>query len=400
MRRKATAILLSVVMALGAAAPSFAAPASNNRQQAQQQQQNANRNNNSQRQNANRQQETKKQAETKEPVTETTTQRQAATEKQTVKTDSKQNNKQENRVTEQTREALTEATTEYVERETQGERPTLAEDETRPERETLAEGETRPERPTLAEGETLPEPPTDEEGNPIQFKDGEKPDFDRDGFDLDDDDRPDFDDFDFDDDDRDDWDDDREDRRDFDDDDFDEDAPPFEDVEREAWYYKYVKKAYKKGYISGKNEKNFAPNETVTGAELIVMLFRAEGNTLGPVLAEKRWYQNAIDWAWENNILTDEIKDFDPDAAVTREQVMYILCRYLFYRGFETKSNNDLKEFNDRDRISDYAVSSAGLLVDEGIISGTNGNLNPEESLTRAESAVMLVKIFEEILDE
>ncbi|MCD7856140.1 MAG: S-layer homology domain-containing protein [Clostridiales bacterium] len=390
MRRKVTAVLLSIVMALGAAAPGFAAPA-NNRQQVQQQQQQQNANN--QNQNKNNQQQTNKQQQNqkqqnqkqtvKEPVTETTTKRQTDTEKQTVKTDNKQNNKTENRVTEQTREALTEATTEYVERET------------------------RAERETLAEGEALPEPQTDEEGNARQFKEGEKPDFDFDGFDFDDDDRPDFDrdDFEFDDDDRDDWvkgdwDDDREDRRDFDDDDFDEDAPPFEDVEREAWYYKYVKKAYKKGYISGKNEKSFAPNETVTGAELIVMLFRAEGNTLGPVLAERRWYQNAVDWAWENNILTEEIKDFDPDAAITREQVMYILCRYLFYRGFETKSDNDLKEFNDRDRISDYAVSSAGLLVDEGIISGTNGNLNPEESLTRAESAVMLVKIFEDILGE
>ncbi len=379
MRRKVTAVLLSVVMALGAAAPGFAAPASNNRQQTQQQ----NANNQNQKQNANKQQ-TQKQT-VKEPVTETTTQRQAAVEKQTVKAENKQNNKTDNRVTEQTREPLTEVTTEYTERET------------RAERETLAEGETRPERETLAEGETRPEPQTDEEGNPIQFKDGDKPDFDFDGFDFDDDDKPDFDDFDFDDDDRDDWD---KDDKDWDDDDFDEDAPPFEDVERDAWYYKYVKKAYKKGYISGKNEKSFAPSDTVTGAELIVMLFRAEGNTLGPVLAEKRWYQNAIDWAWENNILTDEIKNFDPDIAITREQVMYILCRYLLYRGFETKSDNDLKEFNDRDRISDYAVSSAGLLVDEGIISGTNGNLNPEESLTRAEGAVMLVKIFEDILGE
>ncbi len=396
MRRKVTAVLLSVVMALGAAAPGFAAPASNNRQQTQQQ----NANNQNQKQNANKQQ-TQKQT-IKETVTETTTLRQAVVEKQTVEAENKQNNKTDNRVTEQTREPLTEVTTEYTEMETRAERETLAEGETLPERETLAEGETRPERPTLAEGETRPEPQTDEEGNPIQFKDGEKPDFDFDDFDFDDDDKPDFDDFDFDDDDRDDWDrDDRDyDRRDFDDDDFDEDAPPFEDVERDAWYYKYVKKAYKKGYISGKNEKSFAPSDTVTGAELIVMLFRAEGNTLGPVLAEKRWYQNAVDWAWENNILTDEIKDFDPDTAITREQVMYILCRYLLYRGFETKSDNDLKEFNDRDRISDYAVSSAGLLVDEGIISGTNGNLNPEESLTRAEGAAMLVKIFEDILDE
>ncbi len=166
---------------------------------------------------------------------------------------------------------------------------------------------------------------------------------------------------------------------------------PFKDILSSSWYYSYVLEAYNAGYISGKTETSFAPNETITGAQLIVMLFGAEGLTLDS--SQSKWYQSAVDWAKENGLITDDLTGFDPDKAITREDVMYILCRYLIYKGKTIDETGDISKFNDKDLVSDYAVSSAALLVDEGIISGSDGNLNPKDSLTRAESAVIIVKI-------
>ncbi|MCD8237718.1 MAG: S-layer homology domain-containing protein [Clostridiales bacterium] len=166
---------------------------------------------------------------------------------------------------------------------------------------------------------------------------------------------------------------------------------PFSDILSSSWYYSYVLEAYNAGYISGKTETSFAPNETITGAQLIVMLFGAEGLTLDS--SQLKWYQSAVDWAKENGLITDDLANFDPDKAITREDVMYILCRYLIYKGKTVDNTGDLSQFNDKSLVSDYAVSSAALLVDEGIISGSDGNLNPKDSLTRAESAVIIVKI-------
>lgn len=49
---------------------------------------------------------------------------------------------------------------------------------------------------------------------------------------------------------------------------------PFDDVNENDWYYKSVKNMYLQGYINGRSETEFCPNDTMTRAEVCALLDR------------------------------------------------------------------------------------------------------------------------------
>ena len=55
---------------------------------------------------------------------------------------------------------------------------------------------------------------------------------------------------------------------------------------------------------------------------------------------------------------------------------------------------DNLAQFSDENLLSEYAVDSAKYAVNAGLIKGNKEILNPLGSLTRAEAAVMLYRLF------
>ncbi len=49
---------------------------------------------------------------------------------------------------------------------------------------------------------------------------------------------------------------------------------PFDDVSEESWYYKATRNLFLEGYINGKGDNKFAPNDNITRAEMCVILDR------------------------------------------------------------------------------------------------------------------------------
>ena len=65
--------------------------------------------------------------------------------------------------------------------------------------------------------------------------------------------------------------------------------------------------------------------------------------------------------------------------------------KYGLQRPQSYVSASDLsKKFTDGDKIADWAKDSLARMVSAGIISGSNGKLNPTGKVTRAEVAKML----------
>jgi hypothetical protein len=54
---------------------------------------------------------------------------------------------------------------------------------------------------------------------------------------------------------------------------------------------------------------------------------------------------------------------------------------------------SDLLEYADADEISSYAVEAVATLVKAGVISGSDGSLNPKNMISRAEMAIMLYRV-------
>ncbi len=167
---------------------------------------------------------------------------------------------------------------------------------------------------------------------------------------------------------------------------------PFTDISADDWYYPHISTAYSLGIINGVSEDTFSPDSSLTGAEFLTMLCRADGSdtTSGSGL----WYDAALEWAETNSILTDTAS-FDPESALSREDMMVFLYRYLLYKNIELETSSDLSAFTDVDEISSDALAAVELLVGEGIIEGDGTTLRPQDELSRAETAAILIRALE-----
>ena len=177
---------------------------------------------------------------------------------------------------------------------------------------------------------------------------------------------------------------------------------PFTDVTEEDWFYEAVKFANENKLFNGVSSTEFAPDESMTRAMLVTVLYRLEGepatNRSIPFadVDMSMYYANAVIWAKQNNIVNgvDET-NFAPDLEVTREQLVTILYRYAMYKGKDVSvsENTNISSYDDVNEVSDYATSAFEWAVENGIITGrTEKTLAPKGTATRAEVATMLMR--------
>ena len=174
----------------------------------------------------------------------------------------------------------------------------------------------------------------------------------------------------------------------------------FEDVAHDAWYYSAVQYAGKAGLMAGVSDNSFAPDEAMTRAMLVTVLYRLDGSnkTEKPVrftdVAKSDWYCDAVEWAAASGIATgcgDSV--FGADDNITRQEIAEMLKCYANYRGRNTDNTADLSAFADASAVADWARSAMGWAVSGGLFTGTDSRvLLPEVSATRAEAATILMR--------
>lgn len=109
---------------------------------------------------------------------------------------------------------------------------------------------------------------------------------------------------------------------------------PFSDVSESAYYRDAVLWAMENGITKGAEGDQFYPDKTLTRAEFVTFLYRAEGQP--QVTSEKdfsdvapgRYYRNAVLWAVENDITSGVGNNqFQPNGLCTRAQVVTLIAR-------------------------------------------------------------------------
>ena len=168
------------------------------------------------------------------------------------------------------------------------------------------------------------------------------------------------------------------------------------DVPQDAWYHTAVDFMVMHELMLGVDEGRFAPESTMTRAQLVTVLYRIAGEpetdgTHGFTdVADGMWYTDAIAWAVQSGVVNGIGDDkFDPDGYVTREQIATILFRYT---KSEPVTQDKLSAFPDADKASSYAVDALNWAVAEGLINGSDGKLLPGETATRAQAAAILTR--------
>lgn len=185
------------------------------------------------------------------------------------------------------------------------------------------------------------------------------------------------------------------------------DETPFADL-TSNWYKEAVAYVYENELMNGTGDTTFAPKGTVNRAMVVTVLHRAadlpaakdDASVFTDIVAGK-YYYNAVLWAEDYGVTTGTTATtFEPNKAVTREEVATFLHRYAGIMGYDTSASAEL-EFPDKDKVHNYAKEAMAWAVGAGVINGNaDGTLNPRGEATRAELAVMLMRFCENVAVE
>ncbi|WP_250278396.1 S-layer homology domain-containing protein [[Clostridium] colinum] len=152
-----------------------------------------------------------------------------------------------------------------------------------------------------------------------------------------------------------------------------EDIIKFDDVKESHWANKSISKLVSVGVIKNTDSDKFNPNESVKKSDLINIIT----DTLGIDKKEELALNN----------LNDE---------VLREDAMVIVAKALESINIDLdKNTSSLNNFKDKDKISKESVDYISALVNANIICGSNGKLNVEKNITKAEVAVIMDRLYD-----
>lgn len=173
----------------------------------------------------------------------------------------------------------------------------------------------------------------------------------------------------------------------------------FSDLDTTLWAKESITALYKRGIISGYEDKTVRPNRNITREEFVTMLVKALGIKSGTTngtfedITENMWCEPYVGAAFENKIVCGISEtEFGVGKNITRQDMA--LMAYNAAKG--SKNMDGYKnDFADWDSISDYAKNSVAALCSDGIISGREGGIfAPREFCTRAEAAIVIYKLF------
>lgn len=173
----------------------------------------------------------------------------------------------------------------------------------------------------------------------------------------------------------------------------------FTDVEGVGtWYHEAVDYVLRAGLMDGYGGERFGPNEPLTRAQFVQILFNKAGKPVGNSLlqyndvAEGEWYTDAIRWAAGQGIAGGYgNRTFAPNDNLTREQLAVMLWRYA-----GSPAATQELHFADAGNAGGYALDALRWAVANGVLNGDgNGLLNPTGLTTRAQAAQVLRNLAE-----
>lgn len=158
-----------------------------------------------------------------------------------------------------------------------------------------------------------------------------------------------------------------------------------------GWSNAAMTYAVNNGYIQGSNGK-LNPQGLATRAQVASIFARvlklenkADLSSYTDVNASQ-WYYDDLAKAVDTGLFKGSDNKLRPNDNITREEVMAIIARAYDLTG----ENANLSAFTDGSDVSSWAVNAVSALVENGIVNGSNGKLNPKNNITREEFAQLL----------
>lgn len=174
------------------------------------------------------------------------------------------------------------------------------------------------------------------------------------------------------------------------------------------WGHPSIDYCVENGLMNGVGDGKFNPDGTVTRAMLATVLYRQAGSpdvqnaSAFPDVNPGEWYGKAIAWAADAGIVTGYPDGtFDPNKAVTRQELATMFYRYAKFAKFDVSAAGDLSVFPDRNQVLEYAMEAMVWANGAGLITGNVVNdvtcLDPKGNATRSQLATILMRFCENI---
>lgn len=158
-------------------------------------------------------------------------------------------------------------------------------------------------------------------------------------------------------------------------------TPKFSDVADKSYtFYADIMWAAEKGYMNGYSNGTFRPNNSTTRQALWMVLARIDGANPSDMSAARAW------------AMASKISDgTNPEAAMSRQQMVTMLYRYAQLKGYKTSGGTSISAYPDAAGVASYAQDAMSWAVGNGIVTGTSdGRLNPAGTASRAHFAAFL----------
>lgn len=177
----------------------------------------------------------------------------------------------------------------------------------------------------------------------------------------------------------------------------------FNDIDGVPWASEAILALADKQIISGRENGYFYPDAEVTREEFVKMLVGAMGlsesgysNSFTDV-ADTDWFCKYVNIARINNI-ANGIGDgkFGARTSITRQDMAVMLYNALKLRNAAITMSDF--QFDDSDKIDDYAKESVSALYGMGVINGVSDTeFDPQGNATRAQTAKVIYAVLKEL---
>ena len=168
---------------------------------------------------------------------------------------------------------------------------------------------------------------------------------------------------------------------------------PFKDVKEGDAFYDEILWAADKGIIKGDGTGNYNPNDGITRAQIVMILWNAAGNKEASKpsgfadVKDGAWYAKAVAWAVENGITNGTDLGFEPDRVCTRAEIVTFL-----HRANNKPAPAAAASFTDLTQ--DWYKDAVAWAVENGITKGVGGNrFAPNDTCTRGQAAAFMYRL-------
>ena len=171
---------------------------------------------------------------------------------------------------------------------------------------------------------------------------------------------------------------------------------------QDNWSRPAIEKAVTNGLLNGYNGK-IRGGDNLTRAEMATIINRSfnaiemESLTKFKDVPITKWYFDEMAKAVKMGTFLGSGTRLNPEQNITREEAFLTLSRAF---NISVEDDISLNAFSDKNMVSSWAKNEVAALVKEGYVKGSNGQINPEKNITRAELAQIMDNLIKTYIKE